>query len=368
GYNPNAGGPAANPQGIVFNDNNPNVTKQQAIFGEGAYKFNSSWKLTAGLRFFKFDVSNISNQRGLGTGTANATPSIGSASGSGSGVLPKVNLSYTPTGDLTVYATLSKGARPGGVNLPIPLPTPAQLAANPAQYDCGPGTPTVPPAGPVFLYTQPAYYGPDSIWSAELGEKARFYDRRFTVNADVFYVRWSHIQQYITLSCGYPYNANAGDAKSYGPELELSAKLVDGLAVEFSGAYTKAYISAPTVVSIAPGTRILNVPKYTGSLALNYDRALNGDLRATARLADSYVGPVDDQAYYRETLPGYNILDLRFGIVKNNWSAYLFGTNLADKHAALTINNTTFAWQQPTITRVSTNQPRTVGLEVMTKF
>jgi len=31
--------------------------------------------------------------------------------------------------------------------------------------------------------------------------------------------------------------------------------------------------------------------------------------------------------------------------------------------AALTINNTVFAWQQPTITRVSTNQPRTVGLE-----
>ena len=37
-------------------------------------------------------------------------------------------------------------------------------------------------------------------------------------------------------------------------------------------------------------------------------------------------------------------------------------------HAALTIDNTVFAWQQPTITRVSTNQPRTIGLGFETKF
>jgi hypothetical protein len=36
-------------------------------------------------------------------------------------------------------------------------------------------------------------------------------------------------------------------------------------------------------------------------------------------------------------------------------------TNLTNKIAVLTINNTVFAWQQPTITRVSTNQPRTLG-------
>jgi hypothetical protein len=36
-------------------------------------------------------------------------------------------------------------------------------------------------------------------------------------------------------------------------------------------------------------------------------------------------------------------------------------TNLTNKIAVLTINNPVFAWQQPTITRVSTNQPRTLG-------
>lgn len=371
-YNPNAGGPGANPQGIIFNDNNPNITKQQAIFGEASYKFNDSWKLTAGLRYFKFDVKNTSNQRGLGTGTANATPMIGSASGSGNGLLPKVNISYTPTPDLTVYGTVSKGSRPGGVNLPIPLPTLAQLQANPAQYNCGPGfpnaVPPIPPAGPVNVSSQPSYYGPDNIWSFEIGEKARFADRRITVNADVFYVRWSQIQQNVTLSCGYPYNTNAGEAKSYGPELEMSAKLTDALTLDVAGAFTQAYISSPTIVSIAPGTRILNVPRYTGNLALTYETSLTGELHGIARIADAYVGPTDDQAYYRETLSPYSLVDARLGLSKNAWSAYLFCTNLTDKQAALTIDNTTFAWQQPTITRVSTNQPRTVGLELNTKF
>jgi hypothetical protein len=50
------------------------------------------------------------------------------------------------------------------------------------------------------------------------------------------------------------------------------------------------------------------------------------------------------------------------------WGAYLVGTNLTNKIAALTIDNTTFAWQQPTIIRVSTNQPRTIGVDFQYKF
>jgi hypothetical protein len=61
-------------------------------------------------------------------------------------------------------------------------------------------------------------------------------------------------------------------------------------------------------------------------------------------------------------------MDFRAGVGKNAWMASLFATNLTNKHAALTIDNTVFAWQQPTITRVSTNQPRTVGIAFETKF
>ncbi len=57
-----------------------------------------------------------------------------------------MNLSYEPTPDLTVYSTVAKGSRPGGVNLPIPL--------NPnGFYYCGgpdPGTINAAAAAPAI--------------------------------------------------------------------------------------------------------------------------------------------------------------------------------------------------------------------------
>ena len=362
GYNPN-GGP--NPEGIIFNDNNPNILKQKAIFGEANYKITPTLKLTTGLRFYKFDISNDSNQRGLGTATGSEVPTISSASGSNTSLLPKVNISYEPTSDLTLYSTLAKGSRPGGVNLPIPL-------SDTSYYYCG-GVDASHPggSGPSYLTHQPAYYSPDDIWSFEMGEKARFDDRRFTVNADVFYVKWHNIQQLIVLSCGYPYNTNVGDAKTYGPELETSARITDSITVDLAGAYTQAYISSPVStpgLPLASGTRINNIPKYTGNLAFNYETMLNADYKLTGRLAEAYVGPVHDVAYYSETLGSYGLMDFRLAVGKAPWEVGLFGTNLTNKHAALTIDNTVFAWQQPTITRVSTNQPRTIGVGFNTKF
>jgi iron complex outermembrane recepter protein len=362
-YNINNGGEAANPDGLIFVDNNPNVMKQSAVFGEGSYRISSDWKLTAGVRYFKFTVANTSHQCGVGTGTGNATCQVGTANGSGNNLLPKLNLSYTPTPDLDLYGTISKGSRPGGVNLPIPLPTPAQLAANPNAYNCGPGS------GPVYLTSQPSYFGPDSVWNFELGEKARFDDQRFTLNSDLYYVKWEDIQQIVSLSCGYPYNTNAGTAHAYGPELEFAARVTSDLTFNLSGAYTKADIYAPTPQSgIVAGTAIINVPKYTGTLALDYEHPISGDLRLKARLADAYTGPLWDIQYYRVELPSHNFLDGRLGVIKDKLAAYLVGTNLTNQHAALTIDDTTFAWTQPTITRVSTNQPRTIGVDLQYRF
>jgi outer membrane receptor protein involved in Fe transport len=350
-----------NPEGIMFNDNNPNILSQKAIFGEASYKLRPDLKLTGGLRFYKFDIGNQANQRGLGTASGDATPTIDSASGTNTSLLPKLNLSYEPTPDLTVYSTLAKGSRPGGVNLPIPLVPFSQGAF----YYCGQGT------GPSYLTSQPAYYAPDDIWSLEFGEKAKLADRRFTIDADIFYVRWHNIQQLIVLSCGYPYNTNVGDAKSYGPELEMAAKLTDALTLDLSGAYTQAYISSPKDtpgLPVTAGTRINNIPRYTGNVALSYESMVTADYKFTARVAESYVGPVVDTAYYSEILGSYGLMDFRLGFGKEPWVMSVFGTNLTNKHAALTIDNTVFAWQQPTITRVSTNQPRTIGIGFMTKF
>jgi iron complex outermembrane recepter protein len=354
---------AANPNGVVFNDNNPDTLKQSAVFGEGSYKFSDELKLTAGLRFYHFAINNFADQSGLGTASLNQDSTILSQSASGNAVLPKLNLSYTPTADLTVYGTIAKGSRPGGFNLPIPLPSATVLGINSNAYNCG--------VGAVSVSSQPNF-SPDSVWSLEVGEKARFADRRITVNADVYYIKWTDIQQVLSLTCGYPYNTNAGNAKSYGPELEISALLTTGLTLDLSGAYTQAYISDPNQAAInsgiSPGTRILNVPKYTAVAGLNYVTPFTDTLNGMFHLASSLVGPNEDQAAVRETLGSYNLVDARAGVASGPWSAAVFGTNLTNKVAEQTINNTVFAWQTYAITRISTNQPRTIGVDFQYKF
>jgi iron complex outermembrane receptor protein len=373
---PYPSGQAANPMGVVFNDNNPNVMKQDAVFGEASYKILDDLKVTAGVRFFHYTIENHADQAGLGTASANQDHTILDISQSGSAVLPKLNLSYTPTPDLTVYGTIARGSRPGGVNLPIPIPTVQQLEANPAAYNCNvplinqqnPSLP-VPPGS--YLSTQPTY-GPDSVWSYELGEKARFDDRRFSVDADFYYITWSKIQQVVSLTCGYPYDTNAGNAQAYGPEIETSMRVIEGLDFKLSGAYTHADINDPSTAAqeagFYPGIKIINVPEYTVVAAIEYQRPINQTLGAVFHLSSSLVGPIQDQAYYRETLPSHNLVDLKTGVVGAKWGAYLTGTNLTNKLAALTIDNTVFAWQQPTITRVSTNQPRTIGVDFTYRY
>jgi iron complex outermembrane receptor protein len=209
-------------------------------------------------------------------------------------VLPKLNLSYTPTGDLTLYGTIAKGSRPGGVNIPIPLPTTPQLEANTGAYNCGLPlvnrlNPSLPvPPGLIYVTSQPSYFGPDSVWSFELGEKSRFDDRRFTLNADIYYIKWQNIQQDLALSCGYLYNAAVGNGEAYGPELEFTANIISGLSLYLSGAYTDAIVNDPTAASgIAPGTRIINVPKYTATAELNYETPIRPGIKGIFRVAGS---------------------------------------------------------------------------------
>jgi len=40
-------------------------------------------------------------------------------------------------------------------------------------------------------------YNPDGLWSYELGEKARFFDNRLTINSAVYYENWTDIQQFV---------------------------------------------------------------------------------------------------------------------------------------------------------------------------
>ncbi len=115
------------PDGSYFISWNDYGVRQTALFADVSYKFNDQWKLAAGARYY--DYASHQDEYSWGYDGPNPTPPANSkiTTAKNSGGNPRVNLSYTPNPDLTVYTTISKGFRPGGANQILPPPTPAAV-------------------------------------------------------------------------------------------------------------------------------------------------------------------------------------------------------------------------------------------------
>ena len=121
-----------------------------------------------------------------------------------SGANPRVNLSYEPGPDLTLYSTVSKGFRPGGANQILPPPNSAALL--PAAGPCRSGR---IPSGTTRLARR---RGSSTAGSPSTATST-------TSNGTTS-------SRCCTLPCGYQFYNNAGNGRSFGPELEINAKLV----------------------------------------------------------------------------------------------------------------------------------------------
>ena len=354
--------------GIFYASVNPYHVAQLAAFADGSYKFTEAWKLSAGVRWYTYQSRQLQNEWGSDAPFAlpQAVPSV--TREANSGVNPRVNLSYSPTRDLDTYVSASRGFRPGGANQIFP-----------------------PPADPPHCQPAPLSFGPDSVWDYELGEKARFLDNRLTINGDIYYIVWNGVQVTPLLSCGYEYDTNGGNGRSFGPELEVDAKLTDQWSVSASAAWTDAQITdvAPGykffvqnyqppagagVSTCLPGASsctvpILNVPKETASLSVVYTTTVMAGYQLTARATDNFVGSTVDEAYYFGIkLPPYNLANARVSLSHDKWDVNLFVNNLTNRIAELTANNTSFQFNIPDVVRYSTNQPRTFGTTIDYRF
>jgi outer membrane receptor protein involved in Fe transport len=344
---PVPGQPESNPDGILYQASNPYHIKQYAVFGEGNYEFAHGLKLTAGVRWYHFASVADEETTGFLAVSGDATPYLSHFETGNHGFNPKLTLSYEQAHDLTIYGTVAKGFRPGGINQQIPNP-------------------------PCTLNDET--YGPDSLWNYEVGEKAKLFDSRVVINADVYYIKWSQVQQSVNQSCGYPLSVNAGDAASYGPEIEITAVITPELVLTASGTYTHATLKSVNASvaeqdpALVPGLGLLNVPDYTETTSLTYTRSLGDKLKLVARASNSYVGKSTDIDFSYGTLPSYDLVNLRAGLVGSKLSGFVFVDNVTDERAQLGINTTGFAYTIPSLIRVVTNQPRTIGVDLQYHF
>ena len=233
-----AGRPCTTPTARTFTSWNPYWVKQTALFADGSYKFNDQWKLAAGVRWY--DLQQRAGRVLLGRRCALQQPDRRSDLQSPTPrtrASTRASISRTsPTHDLNLYATFSKGFRPGGANQILPTAA-AASTARPACCSSGP--------------TRPG--------TTRSARRPSCCDNWLTINSDVYYIKWhgraagdhaalrlSVLQQRRRRPL-----LRAGTRDQRQADEELDAQL--------SGAYTDSKITSPTHPSRAT-FQVCNTP------------------------------------------------------------------------------------------------------------
>jgi iron complex outermembrane receptor protein len=335
----------------LISDSEPIRITQRAAFGEASYQFLSQLKGTLGLRYYEYSSESETFNGGLASIAGGPGTVLEFGSARNSGVNPKANLAYTVSDDVLVYTTAAKGFRPGGPNSPVPLSGPVQCLTGPGNLQS------------LGLTGAPNQFGPDSVWSYEVGEKARVLNNTFQINSDVYYERWTNVQQLVDPSCGFGFTANAGTAGIYGSEIELAAKV--GSAWTFTqnlGVTHARFTSSVAATNTVTGEKVLDVPDVTTNTGIVFNTPLSDKYNFTARGTYTYVGPMQDLTYVRNNVAGYSLVNARAGLIANSFSTTLYVDNVTNKLAVLS-NNVANTVNIPQLNRQVVNQPRTIGID-----
>ena len=333
-----------------------------ALFGEANYKLAPHTTLTVGLRAGRNAFDFATHEDGPVAGG----PTDFSGSQSDRSLLPKFALSQDLSATDMVYASASKGNRVGGAN-PSYASVPgcgADLAA-------------------MGVTDNPRTYGQDSLWSYELGYKARMLDQRLELAASLFRVDWKNIQQSVLLpTCEFNYTTNLGNARSQGGDLQLQFRATRHLLLSGSVAYTDAFYtksswatlaaSASTDAIAASGDK-LPEPALSFALGAELDWAPATGSKAFARLDYQHQSGFHrtgspgtynyDAGLYRAPATDFFSLHGGYTVAATSYGVYV--DNLLNVHTETmrTHNSPADADYQ-----ALTFRPRTLGLTVDYKF
>jgi iron complex outermembrane receptor protein len=359
------------PQSLWLTDQ-VRVDRDWAAFGELSYDILPQLTATVGYRFFHYENSlngfygfGSNNPYGSSTGEGNwPTGSFPPPSGSpttncfagpslpntpctdvnntvsGTGSIPKFNLTYHLSDDAMLYATFSKGFRPGGLNRRL------QSGNDPTT---GLPLPTL------------ATYAPDYLTNYEFGWKTSWFDHHLRYNSALFWEDWKNFQFSFLGANSFTIVRNAGAARIRGWENTLEWAPVAGLQLTAGATVLDPKLTQDFCISTgtngqplpltgtgpnvcplqnaAPtGTQLPSTPKFKGDLRARYTFALANDLQAHVQAALEYVSTETQElppawASLIGNTPAYTLTDLTGGIAKGNFTAELFVNNVFDKEA-----------------------------------
>ena len=230
-------------------------------------------------------------------------------------------LSYRPTDTATLYTTISRGYKSGGV--------PGGFPQTPED--------TLP-------------YGEEFVLNFEGGFKTEWLDRTLQVNGSVFYYDHDDIQAFTTLPSTLTPGqfafrlTNIGNGYNFGAELEVVARPARGLRLAASVGYLKAKITDSDKVffsldnQVIPweGQRLDYAPTWSGILSASYRAELSAGRSLTFagdynfRLRLRFGQTAVDEAL--RGVPGYGVANGRITLAdESGWSLAVWGKNLFEK-------------------------------------
>ena len=375
--------------GVIYLNSQDRLDKDEAAFSELSYDLTPKLTATAGLRYFKYTnsvsgffgyngVTNLSYDLGQDIATGNEVFAgyFYGASGedlcttapdpnnptrpcininsivSDHGETHKLNLTYKFDAERMMYATLSTGFRPGGVN---------RVRSRPP-------------------------YTPDYLTNVEIGWKTSWFDRRMRFNGAVFLEKWKDAQFAISGQNGITEILNAGKAEIRGVESSLEWAATNNLTLSASATFLHTELKTNACKKqsldfsctedgnslLAPaGTRLPVSPLFKGNLIARYQFPLAGlDAHVQGVLvSQSDVVPALEVASV-DVLgkqPAYSTFDFTGGLAHGHWTAELYIDNAFDKRGEQA-RSSACAPSQCTNTYVWPIRPRSIGLNFSQKF
>lgn len=382
-------GTQPNPNEVEYASYTTSRVTEKAIFGEGTFRVTPKWQVTAGARYFQYtsEIKGVATTPLLGddpdtpevenpVSPYDLTPGGGSAKKSG--WVWKFNTSYNFTPDIMVYATYSKGYRIGGPNAVAPCKLPLD-----------------PTVQNVCALPNELQYGPDTTKNAEIGVRAQLFDRKLTVNFNVYQIKWDGIQvSSATINGIVGITVNGGKAKSEGFETSFQVKPLTGLSIQGTYSYTNArltenvpgiiavndppgtYPSSPIQLDALAGDRLPGSAKHSGSLGATYTMPFKaGNLIAdwTATYRGDVVTRLGWDRAYGDKLPGYTLHRASLTYETDKYSVSLFANNIFNKYAVASISNdrSRIGINDGVVLRYykqTVINPRTFGIELRAKY
>ena len=280
-----------------------------AVFGEGTFDISPSWAVTLGARYETEDFENRSRTEtfldpdlfGFGSiETLNEQTDFDA-------FIPKGVLTWRPTDNINISATVAKGYRGGGVSS-APL-----LGVRP--------------------------FDPESTWTYELAWRSTFLDGDLIFNANAFYTDWRD-QQVALSPVGNAQSAvivNAGESELYGIEADLIWRVTEEISVVSSAGYVSTEFTDFTApdgffldgfTQNLVGNEFVRAPNVTAATAVNWRS------EATGLFANANIRYTGERFQDAENLIGLDdtiVVNARAGWANEKVSVYVFGNNVFDE-------------------------------------